>query len=149
VVGPFVVAAMGLASGLLLFPRGDVTLLSGTQVSLPAAIWRLVLVLAYAAVMMMAVGAIGLFVSTLTEVPVAAMACTLALAITSEVLEAVPQLSAIHPWLFSHYWLQFADFLRDPLAYDQVQKGVLVSLVYIGVFLSMAWARFGSKDISS
>jgi ABC-2 type transport system permease protein len=149
VAAPVVVAAAGLIAGLILFPHGNVTLLSGTQVSLAAGLWRLVLVVAYLAVMMMAVGAAGLFVSTLTEVPIAAMATALAFTIISEVLDAVPQLHSIAPWLFSHYWLQFADFLRDPLAYDQVQKGALVSVAYIAIFLTLAWARFGSKDISS
>jgi ABC-2 type transport system permease protein len=107
------------------------------------------LAVGYCALMMIVIGAIGLFVSTLTEVPIAAMASALALTITSEVLQAVPQLSSIHPWLFSDYWLDFADFLRDPVSYQQVTKGALVSLGYIVVFLSAAWARFGVKDVSS
>ena len=64
-------------------------------------------------------------------------------------LDAVPQLHSIHPWLFSHYWLSFGDFLRDPVRYDQVAKGALVALAYIVVFGLAAWARFGGKDISS
>lgn len=144
-----VVAVAGLLIGLVLFPRGDVTLLSGITVSYPAAVWRLALVVGYLTVMMAAIGAIGLFVSTLTEVPVAAMATTLALTITSQVLDAIPQLSAVHPWLPSHYWLRFSDLLRDPLAFDQVRTGLLAAAAYIAIFGALAWARFGNKDVSS
>ncbi len=64
-------------------------------------------------------------------------------------LEAVPQLHAIHPWMFSHYWLSLGDFLRDPIGYHVVGRGALLSLAYIVVFGSAAWARFAGKDISS
>ena len=142
-----VVAVAGLLIGLVLFPRGDVTLLSGIAVSYPAAVWRLALVVGYLTVMMAAIGAIGLFVSTLTEVPVAAMATTLALTITSQVLDAIPQLSAIHAWLPSHYWLRFADFMRDPLAFDQIRTGLLAAAAYIVIFGALAWARSRTSEL--
>lgn len=148
-VTPLTVGVVGVLAGLALFPSGSVVLLSGTQVPYVDGLGRLLLTILYAALMMAAVGAIGLFVSTLTEVPIAAMATTLALSITSAVLDAIPQLGGIHPWLFSHYWLRFADLLRDPLQFDGVEKGVLVTLGYVLVFLTLGWARLGGKDISS
>jgi ABC-2 type transport system permease protein len=144
-----VVAFVGVLIGLILFGGGDVTLLSGTSVSFASGLGRLAIVAAYVAANIAAVGAIGLFVSTLTEVPIAAMATTLGLTITSQVLDAVPQISAIHPWLLSHYWQQFIDVLRDPMALDKVGHGLLASATYAVLFLSMAWARFNNKDVSS
>jgi ABC-2 type transport system permease protein len=144
-----VVAAVGVLVGLMLFPVGPVTLLSGSQVSLATGLWRLVLVALYIAASMAAVGAIGLFVSTLTESPVAATATAAVLAITSQVLDAVPQLHAIHPWLFSHYWLNFGDLLRDPIATGGVLRGLLAAAGYVGVFGALAWSRFSGKDVSS
>src|SRR5882757_639763 len=144
-----VVAVVGVLIGLILFGGGDVTLLSGTSVSFGAGLWRLTLVAAYVAASIAAVGAIGLFVSTLTEVPIAAMATTLGLTITSQVLDAVPQISAVHPWLPSHYWQQFIDVLRDPMALDKVGHGLLAAATYTVLFLTLGWARFTSKDVSS
>ena len=144
-----VVAVVGVLIGVILFGGGDVTLLSGTTVSFGAGLWRLAIVVGYVAVNIAAIGAIGLFVSTLTEVPVAAMATTLGLTITSQVLDAVPQISAIHPWLPSHYWQQFIDVLRDPMALDRMGHGVVVAVTYAVLFLSLAWARFNNKDVSS
>lgn len=143
------VATVGVLIGLALFPVGRVTLLSGTEISFASGLGRLLLVALYLAAAMAAVGAIGLFVSTLTESPVAAMATTAVLAIASQVLDSVPQLHAIHPWLFSHYWLNFGDLLRDPVATEGVLRGLLSAAGYLAVFGSLAWSRFSGKDVSS
>ncbi|MFN2518680.1 MAG: ABC transporter permease [Jatrophihabitantaceae bacterium] len=144
-----VVASCGVIVGAILFPSGELTLLSGRTVSYAAGGYRLLLVSGYTAVAMAMVGALGLFVSTMTEVPVAAMAATLTLTIVSEVLDAVPQLSALHPWLPTHYWLQWVDLLRDPMATAAIGHGLVVDALYILIFLSLAWARFTGKDVTS
>jgi ABC-2 type transport system permease protein len=144
-----VVAVGGLGVGFALFPVGDVTLLSGTQTSLLGGIGRLCVIVGYAALMMLALSAVGLFISTLTEVPIAAMAATLTIAIIMQVLVAVPQLHAIHPVLLSKYVLDFGDMLRDPLVFTGMTDGVLVALAYVVIFWSLAWARFTSKDVTS
>jgi ABC-2 type transport system permease protein len=144
-----IVAVMGVLAGLVFFPSGELTLLSGRVVSYADGMGRLALVLLYVAATVVTVGAIGLFVSTMTEVPIAAMAATLTLTIVSEVADAVPQLSAIHGWLPSHYWLQWVDLLRDPVITSDMTTGLLVALGYVTFFVSLAWARFGGKDVTS
>lgn len=143
------VALMGVLAGLVLFPSGEFTLLSGRSVSYAAALGRLLLVAGYGATVLAMVGALGLFVSTMTEVPIAAMAATLTVTVTSEVADAVPQLSAIHRWLPSHYWLQWVDLLRDPIRLTDVGTGLLVALGYVAFFVSLAWARFSGEDVTS
>ncbi len=143
------IAVVGVALGLALFGAGPVTLLSGTQVSTAVGIWRLVLVCGYLTVCLAAFGAIGLFISTLTEQPVGATIGVVGLAIISQILDAVPQLSGIAPFLPTHYWLNFGDLLRDPIATGQITTGLLSAAVYAMIFLTAAWARFGSKDITS
>jgi ABC-2 type transport system permease protein len=144
-----VVAVTGVLAGLVFFPTGDLTLLSGRDISYGAALWRLVLVLVYVAATVVTIGSIGLFVSTMTEVPIAAMAATLTLTVVSEVADAVPQLSAIHGWLPTHYWLNWVDLFRDPMLTDRVGTGLLVTLGYVAFFVSLAWARFGDKDVTA
>jgi ABC-2 type transport system permease protein len=144
-----VVALAGLVIGFALFPAGPVTLLSGTQTSLVGGIGRLALVVGYAALMMLAIAAIGLFISTLTEVPIAAMAAVLAVAILMQVLVAVPQLHVLRPWLISNYLLTFADVLRDPLSLAGLGSGIRLALGYTVLFWLLAWARFSTKDVSS
>ena len=98
--------------------------------------------------MLAGVCAIGIFISTLTEVPIGAMAATAVLAIASEIADSIPQIHAIHPYLFSHPWLSFGDLLRDPIAWHGVQMGVLTQVAYLAVFLPLAWARLQTKDIT-
>jgi ABC-2 type transport system permease protein len=143
------VATAGALIGLALFPFGPVTLLSGTEIPYAAALGRLLLVALYIAASVAALGAIGIFVSTLTESPIAAMATTAVLAIASQVLDSVPQLSAIHPWLLSHYWLSYGDLLRDPIATEGVLRGLFAAGAYIALFGALAWSRFTGKDVSS
>jgi len=144
-----VVGLGGVAVGAILFPSGRLTLLSGRSISYASGGARLLLIAAFVTAAMAMVAALGLFISTLTEVPVAAMAATLVMTIVSEVLDQVPQLSRIHPWLPSHYWLRWIDLLRDPMLTSGVWHGLLVTLGYVAVLVSLAWARFSGKDVTS
>ncbi|MCW2779032.1 MAG: putative transporter integral rane protein, partial [Frankiales bacterium] len=84
------VALVGLVAGALLFGLGDVVLLSGDTVSLADGLLRALGVAAYVVLSLTGLVAVGLFLSTLTEVPVGAMASTVVLAVTSSVLDALP-----------------------------------------------------------
>jgi ABC-2 type transport system permease protein len=93
--------------------------------------------------------AIGLFASTLTTVPVGAMAATVVLAGVSQVLDQLPQLDRLHPFLFSHLWLGFGDLLRDPIAFDSFGANALLQLGWVAVFGALAYGRFATKDVLS
>jgi ABC-2 type transport system permease protein len=144
-----VVAGTGALSGLVLFGGGPVTLLSGTQASFGEGVLRLLAVCAYIAVGLCALGAIGLFVSTLTEQPIGATVAIVILNVVSFILDAIPQLDWLHPYLPTHWWLSFGDLLRDPIAFDGIRPGLFTAAAYIAVFLTLAWARFAGKDVSS
>src|SRR6266540_3511574 len=135
--------------GAGLFPIGRVTLLSGTTIALSEAMLRTLLVALYVGVSMAGLAAIGLLASTLTEVPVGAMAATLTLSIISQVLDSIPQVSVIHPYLFTHRWLAFGDLLRDPVAGGELWLGIATQAAWAAVCASLAWARFSSSDVSS
>jgi ABC-2 type transport system permease protein len=145
----FLVALVGSIMGLALFGGGDMTLLSGTQTSLADSLWRLVLSSLYLAVQFSALGAIGLFVSTLTEQPIGATIAIVLVDVMMFVLDSIAQLEWLHPWLLTHWWTAFGDLLRDPIATESIQRGLMTALVYIAVFWAAAWARLSTKDISS
>ncbi len=145
----FTVALVGMAIGAVLFPLGRVTLLSGDTIGSGTALVRALLVAGYVGLSFAGLGAIGVFVSTITDVPIAAMATTVTLAIVSEILDAIPQLHAIHPWLLSHHWFAFGDLLREPMYTANVGRGLLLQLGYLAVFGTLAWARFTTRDILS
>jgi ABC-2 type transport system permease protein len=143
------VALVGSIMGLALFGGGDMTLLSGTQTSLADGAWRLVLSSLYLAAQFAALGAIGLFVSTLTEQPIGATIAIVLVNVMMFILDSISQLDWLHPWLLTHWWTAFGDLLRDPMATESIQRGLLTASVYAGVFWLAAWARLSTKDISS
>jgi ABC-2 type transport system permease protein len=144
-----VVCIAGALIGFALFPSGSVTILSGDTVSLANALGRSVLVALYVTVSLLGLSAIGMFVSTLTDVPVGAMAATIILSVASEVLDQLPQLDWLHPWLFSNYWLGFGDFLRDPISWANFGTNAALQAGYFIVFGALAYGRFAAKDILS
>lgn len=149
VIGAGVVALAGIIAGGLLFGLGPVTLLSGTQVPLLDGLWRVALSVGYVAVGLAALAAIGLFVSTLTEQPIAVTVGVTAVSTVMWILDSIPQIEWLHPWLLVHYWPAFADLFREPMFLEQVGRGLLAALAYAVVFGSLAWARFGQKDVTS
>ena len=143
------VAVVGLVTGALLFGLHDVTLLSGDTVGLGNGLLRTVGVAAYVVVALCGLAAGGVFVSTLTENAIGAMATTIGLAVFSALLDAVPQLSSIHGALLTHHWLGFGELLRSSVDTAALLRWSLLHVAYAAVFLSLAWARLSTKDITS
>ncbi|WP_399887433.1 ABC transporter permease [Streptomyces sp. BBFR51] len=144
-----VVAVSALAVGALLFPVGDLITISGTRISYTEGLGRALLIALVVAASLVGVAALGLFVSTLTGSGIAAMATTVGLLITIQILDQIPQLDALQPYFFSHYWLSFADVMREPVYWDDLVKNLGLQALYAAVFGSAAWARFTTKDITS
>ena len=149
IAATFLVALVGTIMGLALFGGGDMTLLSGTQTSMGDGVWRLVLSSLYLGVQLSALAAIGLFISTLTEQPIGATIAVVLVNVLMFILDSISQLGWLHPWLLTHWWTAFGDLLRDPIATESIQRGLITALVYAGVFWLAAWARLSTKDISS
>jgi ABC-2 type transport system permease protein len=144
-----VVAVIGAVVGAALFGLHDVVLLSGDTVPALNGGIRTLAVCAFVFVDLLGLAAMALFYSTLTEVPVGAMAGTVATAILFAVLESVPQLSAIHPILLTHHWLDFSELLRGQVHVWSLLHSTLVPLAYTAIFGSLAWAKITSADITS
>ena len=149
VVGVLVVAGVGVLVGGALLGLGPTTLLSGSTISLASALGRLAIVGVYLAAGLAGLAAVGLFVSTLTEQPIAAMVTTTIVATAMWIADAIPQISWVHPWLLVHRWPAFADAFRDPVYWDGMRIGLAVDLAYAAIFLALAWARFGNRDVTS
>ncbi|WP_448629855.1 ABC transporter permease [Cellulomonas soli] len=143
------VTVVALLTGALLFGWDDVTLLSGSTVPLADGVLRMLGVAGYVALSLTGLVAVGLFFSTLTEVPVGAMAATVVVAVASSVLDSLPQLEVIQPWLLTHHWFDFAEFLRIDIGWDVLGSGLAVQAAWVAVFGALAWSRFTTADVSS
>ena len=143
------VAAAGVIIGVILFGAGSLPLLSGTEIGFATGLWRLLLACAYLAAGFAAVGAIGLFISTLTEQPIGAMVATVLLTVGMFIADTIQQLDWLHPYLLTHWWTSFADVLRDPIYGGNISRGLITAASYAVVFWLAAWARFTTKDVTS
>jgi ABC-2 type transport system permease protein len=143
------VTVVGSVVGVAIFGAGDLTLLSGSQVGFADAGLRVLLATLYLALCFASLGAIGLFVSTLTEQPIGATIAVVIINVLSFILDAIPQLSWLHEWLPTHWWASFGEVLRDPIAWDALGRGLLTAAAYALVFWLAAWARFAGKDVTS
>ncbi|MEU1038251.1 ABC transporter permease [Streptomyces sp. NPDC005907] len=144
-----VVTVSALAAGALLFPLGELTTISGTRISLAEGFGRALLIALAVAASLTGTAALGLFVSTLTNSGIAAMATTVGLLVTVQILDQIPQLHALQPYFFSHYWLSFADLMREPVYWEDMVRNLELQALYAAVFGSAAWARFTGKDITA
>lgn len=147
--GVVVVAGTGLLAGGLAFGLPPMTTLSGTTIGMAEATGRLVLAVLYLAAGLAALAAIGLFISTLTEQPIVAMVATTGVATLMWILDSIPQLGRLHPWLLVHHWLAFGDLFRDPVFTDGIVRGLWLALGYAVVFLAAARTVFVHRDITS
>lgn len=143
------VTLTGIVMGLALFGGGSMTLFSGAQIGFGEAVGRVLLATAYLSVGFAALGAVGIFVSTLTEQPIGATIAVVIYCVANFIIDTIPQLDWLHPYLITHYWTSFGDLLRSPIAWDGVRSGLFLAAVYILVFWCAAWARFAGKDVTS
>jgi ABC-2 type transport system permease protein len=144
---PFAVVVSGTLIGWALFPVGPVTLLSGDQVPVVEGLARLAAIGLYVGVSMLGLAAIGLFASTVTDVPVGAMAATVVLAVASQVLDQLPQIAWLHPWLLTDPWFGLIDLLRQPPEWSTLGANALLQLAYVAVFGALAYGRFTTRDV--
>ncbi len=142
------VTACGVLTGAALFGTHGVTLLSGDTVSVGNGLARAIAVAGYVFIDLLGLAAVGLFFSTLTEVPVGAMAATVVSAIVFAVLDSVPQLGSFRSLLLTHHWLDFSELLRSSPDTGSLLRWSLVPIAYAAIFFSAAWARITTADIS-
>ncbi|HEV7203247.1 MAG TPA: ABC transporter permease [Jatrophihabitans sp.] len=148
-IAVLVVALVGLLTGSILFGLHSLVLLSGDTVGLGSGLLRSLGVVVYVTIALFGLAAGGVFISTLTENAIAAMATTVSIAVFSALLDAVPQLSAIHPGLLTDHWLSFGELLRSSISWVDLARWTLLHLAYAAVFLSLAWSRMTTKDVTS
>jgi ABC-2 type transport system permease protein len=156
-VAVLLVVATSLALGLWLFGGGaeavggpgGVTSLSGPTLSTTGLGLRLLGAIGYIIVSMLGFGAIGVFLSTVSDSALGAALGALGVLITSSVLETLDAAAVVKPYLPTHYWLSWIDFFRDPVFWRNIDSGLLLQAGYIVVFFGAAWANFATKDVTS
>src|SRR5580704_16232653 len=142
------VAVTAYLTGIALFGAQPVVATPGGLTPADIAL-RTIGAVAFIAVSMLGVGAIALFLSTITDSALGAALGALAALITSEVLVSLNAASAVNPYLPTRYWLAWIDFFRDPIVWRNIERGFAVQAAYVVVFLAASWAHFATKDVTS
>lgn len=130
-------------------PPGSVTSLSGTTLTPQQLTLRLLGAMGYVTLSMLGVGAIALFLSTVTDSALGAALGALAALVSSQVLVTLDAAASVSPYLPTRYWLSWVDFFREPLFLYDVQRGLVLQACYVLVFFAAAWANFATKDVTS
>jgi ABC-2 type transport system permease protein len=110
--------------------EGQLVTLSGTTIGLGQALGRVALVAVWAVGQLVAVGAVALAVSAVTEHPLVVLASVLAGLIVFGVLSVIPTLGWLQPYLLTSGWAAGADALRDPLPLAGMADATLRALCY-------------------
>jgi ABC-2 type transport system permease protein len=157
VLAVVIVVVCSLVVGVALFgtgaeavgQAGAITSLSGATLGPAELTVRLMAAVGYIVVSMLGFGAIALFWSTLSDSALGAALASLAVLIASSILQTLDAADVLQPYLPTNYWLSWIDFFRDPIFWDNINKGLLLQAGYIAVFFAASWANFGTKDITS
>jgi ABC-2 type transport system permease protein len=140
---------LGTAPPAAVGEPGGVTSLSGAPLTPTQLTLRVLGTVGFITVSMLGVAAIALFLSTLTDSALGAALGALAVLITSDVLVTLDAASSVQPYLPTRYWLAWVDFFRDPIFWRDIERGLAVQVVYVGVLLLASWANFMTKDVTS
>lgn len=150
VVATYWIAVVGLVAGTIAFGW------HGVRAPLVGEVWsawegamRLGLASGYVAWSSLFILAFAFMISTMSDQPYGAMGAAVGLAISSQILDALPALENVQPWLPTHYLFAWQQFFLPRPDWDPLTKGMLVQLLYAAVFLGAALWWFRRKDILS
>jgi ABC-2 type transport system permease protein len=139
----------GVVAGSIVFGLGPLPTLSGTTLSVGAASARIAAAGVFMVAAISGLASIGLFVSTRTDSGPGATVATIVVAIGSQILDNIPSLHAIQPFLPTHGWRAFTDLFRFPVEFAEMRGSLLVSAAYTAVFLGLAVRGFARRDVTS
>jgi len=133
----------------VVFGFGPLPTLSGTTLTTWEALLRVIGSGVYILVAASGIMAVGLFISTLTDSGPGAIVATVIVAIASQVIDQIPNLHALHPYMPTNGWLGFTGLFRFPVDWSDMRAGLTVSVVYTAVFMLLAVWNLRRRDIAS
>jgi ABC-2 type transport system permease protein len=145
-IGVALMTLSGIIAGVTLLGGSGMLTMSGTSLTFWPAMGRIVLSALLVWIQILAVAAVALAISTVTEHPLVVMAVSLGGIIVFGVLNAISSLDWLHPVLITQSWITLVDVMRDPMPTDGILQGLLRAACYIAIGYSLAFARMLTKD---
>ncbi|WP_018654773.1 ABC transporter permease [Actinomadura flavalba] len=140
---------MSLIAGTVAFGWGPVSLPTGGTVPVDTALSRMGVIVVYAVVSQLVVAALAFLLSVTTDSPLGAVGGAVGLVIVSNILDAVTALGSWRDFLPTHWMYSWMDALQPDIQWTGMAKGTALSLTYSLIFLSLAFRRFRTRDITS
>jgi ABC-2 type transport system permease protein len=147
--GLLVLPVSAVLAGGVLFGWGSARTPTGAVIPAGEALFRLAVVICYLALALMVVAAIAFCLGVFTDAPLGAVGGAVMLVILSSILDQVEDLGPVREYLPTHYLGAWIDAINDPIVWDEMARGVLVSFAYSAVILFVAWRKFQRKDVVS
>jgi ABC-2 type transport system permease protein len=139
----------GLLAGGVVFGFGPLPTLSGSTLTFWQGLSRVAGSGAYILLAASGITAVGMFISTLTDSGPGAIVATVIVAIASQVVDNIPSLHAIHPYLPTYGWLGYVGLFRFPVDWSAMRSGLFISAVYTAIFMTLAAWNFRRRDVTS
>ncbi|WP_229401019.1 ABC transporter permease subunit [Micromonospora okii] len=110
---------------------------------------RLLAVLGYLAVVLLAVAGLAFLLSVVTDAALGAVGGAVLLWILSSILDQIEALGAVRSFLPTHYANAWLGLLSTPVQTDDLVRGCISAIAYATLFWSVAFWRFTRKDVTS
>lgn len=136
-------------SGTLTFGTRPLTTPLGQSTDTPHSLALLALVDGYIAATMLLVASLAFYFSTRTDAPLAAVGGAVGVVVVSNILDAVTGLGAARDILPGHYFTSWLGAVEIPADYTDMINGLLATVAYTVVLLTLAWRHFDHKDVLS
>ena len=147
-------AIAGLLVSLLLFDAGDLIIAKSYEVVIllkSDVMWRYLCAFGFAALAMMAVAALSVFLSVLAENAIGPIVGTMGIIIVLTIISnlELPLFNAIKPGLLTTHMLGWKGFFSDPVPASAIVRSAAVLVAYIVGLLAATIFVFTRKDIKS
>jgi ABC-2 type transport system permease protein len=113
------------------------------------AVTRLAIVVGYACIQSLVVAGLAFLLGVITDAPLGAVGGAVLLVVVSNILDSISALDPYRQYLPTHYQYSWLDALGPTVVWDDMLRGIGLSLVYAAIFFGAAWVRFQRKDITS
>jgi ABC-2 type transport system permease protein len=140
---------VSVVAGGITYGFEDVQTPVGFSLAQGPAMVRLAGMVGYLAVHLLVVGALGFWLSTITDAPLAAVGGAVFTMIVFAVLEQVDQLGDIRNYFPSAYGTAWTDLLQTPVDSGNLFRGVIQSLLYVAVLTALGFRHFTRRDVTS
>jgi ABC-2 type transport system permease protein len=140
---------VALVAGGIFFGFDDIRTPVGVTIAQGEGLLRLAGMLGYLVVHLLVVGALGFWLSTITDAPLAAVGGAVFTTIVFAVLDQVDQLGSIRDYFPTAFDFAWTDLLQTPVDSNDLFRGVIQASIYIAVFTTLGFWHFARRDVTS